>query len=320
MATDPAFHFPPDLFEAVVSAVPLLVRAKRDVLTFFQGCGVSRTFLVNYEPWTAKDSGKSKYHITREVLVHVNELGDSGLRTRREILKRVSEFESYSSCWPDDQLKAQGAVALVAELTNKKDAFTRIQQERDRDRNQHREKRQAEHDKQQAKRQAREKIKNELFSLFSETDHHRRGRTLEGIVNRLFQLDNILIREAFTVTGGAGKGIIEQIDGAIEIGGRFYLVEMKWWNSPLGRGDVAPHLVSVMNRGGVGGIFISASGFHDSVMADYKQALTHVVVVLVELSEVVVLLERDMPLHDLLLPKIQAAALDRNPLVYPLSR
>lgn len=125
MADDPAFHFPPDVFEAVVNAVPLLVRGKRDVLTFFQGCGVSRSYLDTLEPWTRKDSGQSKYHIARAVLTRMNEMGDAGLAQRRQLIKRVSEFENFTACWPDDQLKAKGAVAAVAELVNKKDSFTR---------------------------------------------------------------------------------------------------------------------------------------------------------------------------------------------------
>jgi hypothetical protein len=31
MTTDLAFHFPPDVFDAVVDAVPLLTQSKRDV-------------------------------------------------------------------------------------------------------------------------------------------------------------------------------------------------------------------------------------------------------------------------------------------------
>ena len=45
-----AFHFPPDVFDALVDAVPLLVRSKSDVLTFFQGCGVNRDYLKTVKP------------------------------------------------------------------------------------------------------------------------------------------------------------------------------------------------------------------------------------------------------------------------------
>jgi hypothetical protein len=34
MTTDPAFRYPPGVFDAVVDAVPLLTRSKRDVVLF----------------------------------------------------------------------------------------------------------------------------------------------------------------------------------------------------------------------------------------------------------------------------------------------
>ena len=321
MTEDPAFHFPPDVFEAVVAAVPLIMRGKRDVLTFFQGCGVSRAYLATLEPWTAKDSKKSKYHITREVLAHINELGDAGLGQRRQLIKRVSEFDDFSTCWPGDQLKAKGAVAAVAELVNKKDSFTRLQKEHDNAQREHREAQQAAAQQAAKKRAARDQVRADLYRLFGEADPHRRGKALEGVLNRLFQTHDILVREAFVVTAEESEGVIEQIDGAVDIDGHLYLVEMKWWNKPLGRAEVSPHLVSVYGRGDVGGIFISCSGFHDSAIADYKTALAQHTVVLVDLQEIVMALDRGLLLlDDLLRPKLQEAALSRRPLIYPLGQ
>lgn len=320
MADDPTFHFPPDFFEAVVSAVPLLVRGKRDILTFFQGCGVSRSYLDRLEPLTRKDSGSSKYHIVRQVLTHMNELGDRGLAQRRQLVKRVCEFDDFTVCWPDNQLKAKGAVAAVAELVNKKDYFTRLQDMREREQGEYRAARRAEAKRIAAARDAREQVKKDLYRLFGETDPHRRGKALEGVLNRLFQSNGILVRDAFVVTGSDGEGVIEQIDGAVEIDGRVYLVEMKWWDKPLGRTDVAPHLVSVYGRGEAGGIFISNSGYRDSAIAEFKTALGQRTVILVELEEVVTVLDRDLPLMELLRPKLQEATLSKRPLTYPLPR
>jgi restriction system protein len=206
------------------------------------------------------------------VLTHVNDLGDSGLGQRRQILKRISEFDDFSSCYSDNQLKARGAVATVAQLINKKDSFTRLQDERERELQQHREARKAEAAAKAAKRAQREALKADLFALFGDQNPHRRGKALEGVLNRLFKSEDILIREAFEVRDGGGA--IEQIDGAIELDGRVYLVEMKWWSQPLGRGEVASHLVRIFNRGEVGGILISNSPYHPSAVADCKDALT----------------------------------------------
>jgi restriction endonuclease Mrr len=124
-------------------------------------------------------------------------------------------------------------------------------------------------------------------------------------------------KEAFTITAEEG-GVIEQIDGAVEIDGRTYLVEMKWWQEPMGRAEVSPHLVSVYGRGDVGGIFISNSGYNPSAIKVHKTALTTRTVIMVELREIVMIMERDLSLPDLLRPKLREAALSKNPLFYPL--
>ena len=318
MTADIAFHYPPDVFDAVVDAVPLLTRSKRDVVLFFRGCGMNRAFLSRIEERIDSQPKFSKYHITREILAYVNDLGDSGLGPRREILKRISEFDDFSSCYPDNQMKARGAVAAVGQLINKKDSFTRIQHEREQDLKLHRDAKRAELAREQAKRAQREKVKADLFALFGEQDPGRRGKALEGVLNRLFEAEGILIREAFERRDPETGRTIEQIDGAIELDGRVYLVEMKWWSEPLGRGDVASHLVRVHHRGDVGGILISSSPFQRSAVADCKDALTTKTVVLVELREIVDVLNGDRTARALLTAKIHAAALYKDPLVFPL--
>jgi hypothetical protein len=58
----------------------------------------------------------------------------------------------------------------------------------------------------------------------------------------------MLVREAFTVKGEAGEGIIEQIDGAVEIKGDVYLVEMKCEFSAINRLIAAEEGVPVERR------------------------------------------------------------------------
>jgi len=93
---------------------------------------------------------------------------------------------------------------------------------------------------------------------------------------------------------------------------------MKWWNQPLGRGEVASHLVRVYGRGQVGGILISNSPYSSAAVADCKDALRTKTVVLVELKEIVQALTLDRSVRTLLTKKIRAAALLKDPLVYPL--
>ena len=50
------------------------------------------------------------------------------------MIKRVTEYEDFSTCWPEKQLPAQGLVARVRAVVNVKDTFTRLNQERENDR------------------------------------------------------------------------------------------------------------------------------------------------------------------------------------------
>lgn len=318
MTDDPTFHYPPDLFNAVRQAVPLLTRARKEVPMFFQGCGVDRAYLAGIEQ-RMRDKDYGKYPATEDILRYLNEGRDTQfLRQRREVVKRIIEWEDFSSCYPDKRLEAQGAVATVRQLVNAKDSLTRMQQRHDDEMRKHRDARREELDAAAVKRKRLEDVRSDLFALFSETDAHKRGKQLEGVLNRLFQASGILVREAFTVQSSSG-GVVDQIDGAVDLDGRLYLVEMKWWKDPLSGSDISPHLVDVYGRADAGGIFISTSGYHESAVEQATTALAQKTVVLVELEEIVRLLSDESPLDELLRAKIREATLTRRPLFRPLA-
>lgn len=259
-----------------------------------------------------KDSVR-KHELARSVVCRLNDAGEPALTVRREVLKRISEFEDFSSCWDNDRLKAQGLVGQIQKLVNVKDSFTRINLERERERKQHQAAYTASVQAKQKEAQERAAIKDSLYKLFGETDPYKRGKRLEGILNSLFSFAGFLVREAFTIKGDEGQGIVEQIDGAVEVDGVLYLVEMKWWGTPIGRQEIAPHLVSVYGRGDVGGIFVSYSGFSIAAIEDAKTGLTQKVFVLTELQEIIQVIDREADLKAFFKEKIHRAKTDRNP-------
>jgi len=256
--------------------------------------------------------------MTREILKSLNEGGDPLIAPRREVIKRVSEFEDFSSCWENDKMKAEVSVYKVREIVNRKDSFTRMNIERERERLE----RQQAHKKTMEERQRvaaeRETIRKDLNALFAEQNAWKRGKALETVLNRLFASYGILIRETFTVKGDPGQGIVEQIDGAVEIDGHVYLVEIKWWSEPIGRAELAPHLVSVYSRADARGMFISCSGFAEGALSDAKTALVQRVYLLAELEEIVHLLEQNRDVKQWVLEKVRAAQTTREPLFKPL--
>jgi len=315
MMDDAAYHFTPDLLNLLVQTIPRLCRSKNDVLMFFRSAGVPARHVGDLAAIVQRDKDSiTKYELVRRVLERINAEGDTALAARREVVKRVVEFEDFSSCWPADLLEAQGLVAQIRRVVNVKDSFTRMNIEREKERQQRQKVHEAKVAKIQRRNDERAAIRKALFALFGETNPQKRGKALEGILNRLFKVEEILIREAFTLRGSEGEGIVEQIDGVVEIESHVYLVEMKWWNEPLGVGDVSSHIVRLFGRGDARGIFISSSGYTEPAVTTCKDALHQKVVVLCKLEEIVQLLDSEASLRELLKDKVRAAIVEKNPL------
>lgn len=311
---DASYHYPPELLTLLVDTIPRLCRSKRDVLLFFHGAGVNRSFTSKlYAQVNADRDSIRKSEIAREVLVQLNEDGDRSLAARREVVKRVVEFEEFSTCWEDDRLIAQGLVAQVRQIVNVKDSFTRINQERVSDARKHQESKRAELKEIERRNAELEGIKRDFYKLFSLEDAQRRGLLLEDVLNRLFRASGILVREAFARVGEPGEGVLEQIDGVIEIDGQIYLVEMKWLKKNVGLQDVSQHLGRILLRGDCKGIIISYTDYTPAAINECKNALTRAVVVLSTLQEFVSLLEGGDDLTDFLKSKIRSAIIDRKP-------
>jgi restriction system protein len=221
-----------------MDTIPRLCKSKKDVLFFFSSAGVKKVLLKDLSDRLQKDANSiNKYEIARTVLVMINDAGDVTLRERREIVKRIVEFNDFSRCWPDDQMEAAGLVAKVREMVNVRDHFTRLQQNHESLIEEEKKKRQREEEARleqlRQKRQKRQAIKSELVTLYQESDTKKRGKQLEEILNGFFESEGVLVREAFTIKGENNEGIIQQIDGAIEVNSYPYLVEMKWWKEAL---------------------------------------------------------------------------------------
>ena len=320
LAVDISFHYPADLFSLLVDTIPRLCRSKKDVLLFFQGAGVGQQIYADLSQRIRSDAAAiTKFEIARVVLTRINERGEATLRERREVLKRVTQFEEFETCWDNDRLQAKGLVAEVRKLVNVKDSFTRMEMERDRERIQRQNEIEKKQKAEQAKRAELLAIRDEFYKLFAVTDHQKRGKLLEGAMNRLFKAHGVSVREAFTLKTVDAGGVVEQIDGVVELEGHIYLVEMKWWGEPLGVGEVSQHLVRIYHRGHARGMFISNSGYTSAAVQTCREALQQTVVVLSELKEFVDLFEKEASLRDWLKAKADAAITHKNPLYMPLS-
>ena len=317
---DTSYHYPPELLQLLIDTIPRLCRSKRDVLIFFRGAGIGGTTISGLDKQLRDDSNSiNKFDMVRRVLTHLNEAGDATLRARREVLKRVVEFEDFSTCWPADRLVAQGLVSQVRRVINVKDSFTKMRQAREAEVSKNLETKRREAESLMQRRKNLAAIHTDFNRLFSIENAQERGRLLEGVLNRLFRESGILVRDAFSRVSEPGHGVAEQIDGVVEIAGEIYLVEMKWLKDPVGVSEVSQHLVRVFNRSASRGIFISYSGYTAQAIDVCRESLSKAVVVLGTLQEFVILLESDMGLEDFLKAKIQGSIIDKRPYTNVLS-
>lgn len=322
MTADITFHYPPELFNLLGDAIPLLNRSKKDVLLFFQGAGVPGDILSDLAQrlrTAPKEIGK--HEIARVTLERLNARGESTLRERREVLRRVVEFTNYDACWPDDQLKARGLVSSIRDVVNQKDSFTRMNQAREEER---RARLAVVEEASRIKQDRTAKIdsaKQSFYALFGGSlTPQQRGKKLEGALNNLFEAYGILVQNAFHLVGEAGEGIVEQIDGVIDLKGALYFVEMKWYKDPVGKPQIAEHLVRLMSRAEARGLIISASEYSEPAVHTTREFLQHKIVALCHLQEIVFLLEQQSDLTDFLVQKVQAAQIHKNPYFKPFDR
>lgn len=319
MTQTDTFHYPPELFELLVETIPILNRSKKSVLLFFRGAGISENLYkdISEKLDTDKDS-INKYEISRTILARINEKTDTYIRERRELLRRVVEFESFTNCWETDQYKAKGLVSEIRNIVNVKDTFTRMKQEKENLQAKHSEEYNKKVEAIKKRTELIETTKKEFYGLFGITNPQERGKKLEGVLNLLFSIYGILIREAFTRKGDNGEGIIEQIDGVIEIDNQIYLVEIKWKKDKIGSEDIFAHLGRIYHRTSAQGIFISASGFAESGIIASKEALVNkAILVLTDLEEFINVLDNDKDLTQYFKAKIRKAIIDKDPYSKP---
>ena len=310
-----AHHYPPELFNLLVDTIPTLLKGKQAVLDFFVSCGVPPQEYAPEQARLRTDAGSiNKYEIVRNVLQRINAGGDRLLAPRREILKKITQWDDFSRGYEDKRVQAEGYVAKVQKLVNVKDSFTRMADEREALAAEGRKER--EKVALEKKRLATERvnIRDRLAALYGEADPHARGKLLESVLNDLFRSYGVLVREDFRRVGTSGEGVVEQIDGVISHEGHTYLVEMKWHHDSIGVDQVSQSLVRVYARGGAArGLVVSASGFGAPAVATVREALGQITVVLADLKEIWDLLEAEASLTVWLDKKVEAAVVDKNP-------
>src|SRR5271167_3720807 len=156
-----SYHYPTELLVLLQKCIPLLCPAKKDIFQFFRAAGIASEYYSDWESrWIANPASVGKYEVVRDVLKRLNEdKTDSGLRQRREIIKRVTSWEKFSTLWADDQLKAKGLVAEIQQAVKVTDSFTRMKEALEKEQQEKRREKQKELDAEHARREQRAQLR-----------------------------------------------------------------------------------------------------------------------------------------------------------------
>ena len=150
------------------------------------------------------------------------------------------------------------------------------------------------------------KYLNELKNLSNLADTPQaRGFSFEKYLYRLFDINEMQPRESFKIVG-------EQIDGSFLLYNEVYLLEAKWTNKKIDKGDLVIFNEKVSSKSGfTRGLFISFSGYSDKAIQTFSNGRT-VNIVLMTVQELAIALTRKMDLAEVLSYKVRALAEEGN--------
>jgi len=305
------YHYPPDVLNLLVDTIPRLNKSKRDVILFFKGAGVPDSIVQPLEVIIKHDKESiGKYEMTRQVLEKLNDNREKYLGQRREILKRACQFDTFDVCFDNDRDRAKANVAELSKMVNMKDTLTRYEIHLKAEQQKELDKRKREIERQQLMRKQFDELNTKFNALFSLHDPVERGIALEPVLNGIFSFYQIGLSEAFKVK--IDKQVVEQIDGAIMLDGKVYLIEMKWEKEPIGVDKVAVFTNRLFTRNDVGGMIISASSFTSPAIKNANELLSHKSIALIELKDVYDVIDQKKDLQQYIRQVLGASQLNRK--------
>ena len=149
------------------------------------------------------------------------------------------------------------------------------------------------------------KFKNDLLDV-GKLLPHARGYAFEAFLKNLFDAFQLAAREPFRVRG-------EQIDGSFELDNEVYLLEAKWHGHAIGVADLHTFHGKIEQKAAwTRGLFISNSGFTEEGLAAFGRGKRVVCMDGLDLYE---LLDREIPLSQVLKVKVRRAAETGSPFV-----
>jgi len=144
----------------------------------------------------------------------------------------------------------------------------------------------------------------QALSDFDESPQSR-GFAFEKYLKEFFELNGLHPRGSFKIEG-------EQIDGSFILHNEVYLLEAKWTNKPIDKGNLVIFNEKVSSKSGfTRGLFISYSGYSEEALNTFASGRT-VNIVLMTVQELAIALSQKKDFKEFLWAKVRALAEEGN--------
>jgi len=118
------FYYPQKLLDLLTETIPLLNRSKKSVVYFFIQFGVPEELILDIVPDLINIKiDMSKRKIAGKILERLNEDQEAYDKERRQLLKGVIQFNSFSNCWESDRFKAKELIKKIIHLVDLSDLY-----------------------------------------------------------------------------------------------------------------------------------------------------------------------------------------------------
>jgi hypothetical protein len=283
---------PFEIREAVVQVCGKAFWLKDPLKSFLISAGVPAPLFDRY-------ADESKYKIARHILADLDSMGDEGWIVQRRIVTELAQLRNVPDSAVTDRDGALSALSHLKELALANNLVVNEQRSDS-------EQRAQDARRKQAGLAARAEKLAELKSRFHEMmrasdDPQGRGYGLEDLLAELFELHEVTYRRPYRTE-------TEQIDGHFEFKGFDYLVEARWRAAQTNEADIGAFKMKVDKKlSSTRGLFVSLMGFRTEVVMEFTRGVTSNIV-LMDGSDLTLILEGQVSLADALDMKIQKAA------------
>lgn len=299
--------FSPASITALKEALINIYWKKQDLKNFVR-LSIENDAIVSTINWEFNRKFESVNELVDRMVARKDMYNDDLINLIYDV-SNMTDF-SHLKRWDDSAIKISKAEESVKRLREFAHGYFKVEEEK-RALEKRRKKTQEHLRSLKTNQEQVEYLKQEFFQLTMESNHQKRGRQLEGFLNKLFTLYDLNPKKSFSLAD-------EQIDGAFTFENSDYLLEAKWQKDPVETGDLKKFAGTLNDKlKNTLGLFISIDGFTEGAR-NFKGTNARTMI-LMDGMDLNLVLDQRIDLHHLLYRKRRHAS-ETGEIYYPTSQ